>query len=189
MSRGARVSAERAFARAGRAAPRAASASAGRVPAVALVAFLLDALVMGQGLLALVMLLVVLVWFLPRAALARLQLRRPYQRRRYDGRVVAFTASAVAIMLVIGGNNRLAEHRGQVVASAIASFHDVTGRYPVSLDELVPAYLATVPAAKWSLVYDAFEYRSAPRPVLTYYDVPPLGRRTFDVEAGRWSSP
>ena len=73
------------------------------------------------------------------------------------GIVVAFLVSAVGLMVIAGIlPGRMSRHRfeetkqlGNIIVTALDKHHVAHGRYPSSLEELVPEYLAAIPAPTW----------------------------------------
>ena len=146
--------------------------------------FVLDALIMGQGLLAASMLLVVITWLVPKATLFFMVGRNGWPVARL---AALLAAAAVAIMLTINFNNGLAARRAQRLISAIELYRAASGHYPDSLEVLIPRYLETIPPAKYTLAYNRFLYSKHPRRVvLGYVEVPPYGRSFYDFERRRW---
>jgi hypothetical protein len=74
------------------------------------------------------------------------------------------------------------------VAAACEAFHAANGRFPETLDELVPRYLPYVPRAKYCVgMFGMFLYwNHGEDPMLLWYNVPPYGRRVYDFETHRW---
>ena len=153
-------------------------------PLLALGLFVLDGLLLGQGLVAALLLMLVGGLLLPKALLL-FKLRRdgwPVLRL-----ALLFTLTALAIMLTISGNNRLARDRAMAVVEAVDTYRGVHGRYPLSLDALVPRYLSAVPRAKYALAFDDFLYeREGNGARLGYVEVPPFGRPCYDFTLRRW---
>ena len=150
----------------------------------ALSLFVIDGLLLGQGLLAALLLMTVFGWLVPKALLL-FKLRR-------DGwpsvRLAAlFGITAVAIMATINLNNHLARQRATRLIQAIDLYRATHGRYPLALEALVPRYIAAVPRAKVALAFNQFVYENRARRVLLgYVEVPPLGRPCYDFDARRW---
>ena len=83
---------------------------------------------------------------------------------------------------------QVGEANSQRIIAACEDFHAANGKYPESLDDLVPRYLPSVPRAKYCLQQGEFVYW--PReghPVLMWYVVPPYGRKSYDFEKRRWN--
>jgi len=60
--------------------------------------------------------------------------------------LVGMLSSVVFSSAILDIQERRSFARGDQIAAALASFHDVAARYPNSLSELVPAHLERVPA-------------------------------------------
>lgn len=146
--------------------------------------FLLDAFIMGQGMIAAAILLGVAVWLVPKAALFFAAGRNGWPTTRL---ALLLAATAVAIMLTINLNNTLAQQRAQQLIAAIEIYRAASGRYPPTLDALVPGYIDTIPQAKYTLTFNRFLYLNRARRVsLAYVDVPPFGRPSYDFANRRW---
>lgn len=92
---------------------------------------------------------------------------------------------------VVMANNdyqlKRAEENAQRVVAACEEFHADHGRFPKSLDELVPEYMPSVPTAKNSMGWSDFIYISGPEnTLLGWYVVPPYLRKTYDFETRQW---
>lgn len=146
--------------------------------------YALDALILGQGFVALGLLLAVLLWFVPKWLLQR--------RTRGGGAATARLAfslglCAVAIMVTINLNNRLAWQRANALVAAIDHYRAVAGHYPRRLEDLVPVYIDTVPRAKYTLSFNEFAFNNTDGEVmLTYADTPPFGRVCYNFADHRW---
>ena len=150
----------------------------------ALTLFVLDALVMGQGLVAALTLIGVGVWLLPKAYLFALIGRNAWPTLRL---AAVLGVAAIAIMATINFNNGVAHERAEQLVGAIESYRTVTGRYPADLDDLVPGYVQTVPRAKYTLSFNRFIYLNrGDRVSLAYVDVPPFGRPYYDFHGHAW---
>jgi hypothetical protein len=146
--------------------------------------FVLDAFVMGQGLVAAVILFSVGVWLLPKACLFSLAGRnsRPILRL-----ASVLAVAAVAIMLTINFNNGVAQGRAERLVTAIESYRAINGRYPADLGDLVPGYVDDVPIAKYTLSFNRFIYMNrGDRVALAYVDTPPFGRPYYDFITKHW---
>ena len=149
--------------------------------------FVLDALILNQGFVAVILILVVLFVFFPIAVLLRRRDKRKYEQRLV--KIVIYVLTGVA---VLGSNilqNRLAERRAIAIGNACLAYRTKYHRYPVELQELVPEFLPSVPFAKYALTGDHFVYSSLPggrEPMLFYEAFPPFGRRFYHMEKGSW---
>jgi hypothetical protein len=144
----------------------------------------LDALVLGQGLVSVGLLILSLVAVLPHALLLR-HLGRPAQ---HSWRLMlSMFGGAAASLVLIALNNALARERGAELVTAVETFRSMQGRYPVSLQELVPTQLDAVPRAKLQFIYASFDYRmSGDRWNISYTTVPPYGTVNFDSGTREW---
>jgi len=97
---------------------------------------------------------------------------------------------ALTLGLVLGNNvvqHGIAQTNAARIIAATEEFHAANDRYPCALDELVPQYMASVPRAKYCLVWGDFLHFNLGKPMLVWYVVPPYGRKIYDFEGRRWS--
>jgi len=164
-------------------APLAKVPSLPRVLACAAVIVAVDAYVLGQGLLVMLVLPWMLFVALP------LTLRKKYagvrpQRLRNIG---VYLGAVVLTAALIFANISMAERRAETVIAALTAFKEQNRRYPDRLDELVPAFLPAIPAARYTLTSPNFHYRLRDdRATLIYSVVVPYGARVYDFEKGKW---
>ncbi len=138
------------------------------------------------------------IWFV--VAVIRAVLRRPTWRV-----AAARILTPVVVGLLAFGNHHfqgtIAMGNAAHVIQACERYREATGSYPKRLDELVPRYLNKVPRAKYCLLYGEFWYwgprvfadrtadqteNQTPRAILTWYELPPYGRRIYAFETGKW---
>lgn len=156
-----------------------------RSPDVAVAAslFVADALLLGQGLLAALLLIKVFGVLVPKALLLKKIRRDVWPTAR---RAALYGVTAIAIMVTVNFNNFLAQQRADKLVAAIELYHASHGRFPLALDALVPRYLAAVPRAKLTLAYGDFDYEARGREAsLAYFQVPPL-EACYDFGQRRW---
>jgi hypothetical protein len=112
--------------------------------------------------------------------------------QHHNWRLALFTIAVPLLTLGLALGNEAIQYRiGKAnaprIVAACEDFHAVTGKFPKTLDELVPRYLPSIPRAKYCLNYGEFVYFNYGRPMLVWYVVPPFGRRIYDFEDRRWS--
>jgi len=158
--------------------------SAPRALAVAALLFLGDGVWIAQGAVSMLVALWAVFLGLPVALLARKYAGARVRRLAVLG---IYRLAAVAVWTWIGVNNGLARNRAVPVITAVRAFHADNGRYPATLDELAPRYLAAVPRAKYTLAFHEFTYRSSGGDAwLHYVGLPPFGRPTYAFSSGKW---
>ncbi len=154
---------------------------------VAVTLFILDAFMVNQGFVALCLILVTVLVFLPRALWVR-----PGDRHLYERRLAKAGIYLMAAIAVFGCNalqNRMADRRAIQIGNACVAFRVKYQWYPCRLDELVPEFLPSVPVAKYTLGGNQFFYFSPPsgkEPMLFYEALPPFGRRFYHLAKGGW---
>ncbi len=123
------------------------------------------------------------IWFL--VSLLRFPIERP-------GRGLALVRVGIPAMTLglLWANNdvqlRVAEANARRVIAACEEYHAANGRFPKTLDELVPQYLSSVPRAKYCLD-GRFYYHNFGTPTLYWKVVPPYLRKIYNFETRRWS--
>ena len=148
--------------------------------------FMLDAFVMQQGLLSIILLLLFLFWMVPSAVKAR---KEPALARFRAWRAVAYFLAAVAALGVIRLNHSLAERRAEAIIAAVRQYQQKYGRLPAQLHEVTPEFLTSIPLAKYALMFNEFQYFSGGNSHrLVYVVLPPFGRAVYHFESGQWST-
>ncbi len=115
------------------------------------------ALLLGSGLLPFGVLAVAIGIGIPALAISRLfKGRWPIK----DSRPLAVLASmsTLALVYVFEADERIPVNATPIVL-AVDAFHRETGRYPDSMDEIVPAHLGAIPTLKASFVQPPVRYR------------------------------
>lgn len=149
--------------------------------------FVLDAFILNQGFVAVILILMALFVFFPVALLVRRRDRRKYRRRLV--KIAIYVIAGVAVLGCNEFQNWLADQRAIAIGNACLKFHAKYKRYPDRLDELVPDFLPSVPVAKYTPVGNHFAYSNSPQggePMLFYEAFPPFGRRFYHMESGAW---
>ncbi len=125
------------------------------------------------------------IWFL--ASLVKNAIQRPGWRLG----LLRIAIPALTLGLAMANNAvqlRIAEKNAPRVVAACEEFHAANGRFPKTLDELVPEFMSSIPPAKYCLVFGEFDYFfNYGKPMLVWYVVPPFYRRIYDFETRRWS--
>jgi hypothetical protein len=150
------------------------------------VVYTIDAFVLNQGALAVVVALAFLVALVPAVIVGAL--RRDWTKaRRGILRGGIFAVAAVAVLGTNALQNEVARRRAEVVIDACERYRVMNGRYPEKLGDLVPGLLPSEPRAKYVLVFGSFDYQAHPdRHTLGYVALPPFGRPYYVLEERRW---
>jgi hypothetical protein len=153
----------------------------------ALCLFTLDSVVFHQLSMAGITALVLVLWLIPATLYHTIKGNREMAVVRAR-KVLIYAVMVVAIFASFNLNNRLAGQRAAVVIAAIDKFHDQRGRYPNSLQELVPEYMPTIPRANFTLKAGAFNYGAyGEAPSLMYFSYWPFARRYFNFKGRKWN--
>ena len=143
-----------------------------------------DAFILNQGAIALVVGLWLVLVGLPRTFLAKkyATVRGPRLRN-----MAVYLAAVILVFALNAANNLLARSRAEALVLAIKSFHAKNQRYPGSLAELVPDHADRVPVAKYTLMFNRFWYSTSSQGTILYYmDLPPFGRPTYSFTRNEW---
>jgi hypothetical protein len=150
--------------------------------------FLIDAFFLNQGAVALVLILLVFLVFLPRALWAARKDRPLYRQRVVKASLYLLTAVLIFVSLAV--QNRMADRRAVAIGKACLAYRSKYNHYPKTLDELVPEFMSSVPPAKYTLgASSSFFYIPGfddREPMLFYEAIPPFGRRFYHMETGAW---
>lgn len=126
------------------------------------------------------------IWFLVSIVMNTIQ--RPGWRIA----LLRITIPAVTLGLVLANDAvqfRIAERNASLIVAACEKFHAASGRFPRSLDELVPRYMPSVPRAKYCLNWGEFHYlnNAGEWHALVWCVVPPFGQKIYVFEKRQWN--
>jgi hypothetical protein len=148
--------------------------------------FVLDAFLLNQGFVAVILILVTLFVFFPIALALRRRDRRKYEQRLV--KIAIYVLTGVAVLTCNTLQNRVADRRAIAIGNACLAYRAKYHQYPAELIDLVPEFLPSVPDAKWN--GESFRYSRGlgpdHEPMLFYEAVPPFGRRFYHMESGSW---
>ncbi len=157
--------------------------------------FVLDGLVMGQGVLTALVAAGAVVVSAPLAVLAKVA----HREEAFLGhlrRAIVYPATAAAVIGFVALGNLHAHRVADRVVAACDAYRTAHGRYPTKLDDLVPEQLPSVPRAKPTLMFGSFFYSDGhavtgedgkQHPSLMYVQIPPFGRPVYLFDEKRWS--
>lgn len=155
---------------------------------IAAVLYVIDAFVLSQGFLALVLAALVLLYFLPATLWALLTNRRVARWRAAKAGI--YLLAAVSIVFTIGSQNRMADRRIVKLGDACLAYRAKYHRYPKELEALVPEFMSSVPVARYELPENErffyYAYDDDREPMLYYVALPPFGRRFYYMRSGCW---
>ncbi|MEI8173571.1 MAG: hypothetical protein WCH07_08835 [Deltaproteobacteria bacterium] len=153
---------------------------------VAVSLFIIDAFVLNQGILSLVILFIAIPFMVVRAI-----------KKREDSvllkkRLIIMGIYVTMVVLVFASNhlnNVIAKNRADVIIKACEQYKLMKGVYPPKLSVLVPVFLKKIPTAKYTFSSDQFRYFvSANHHQLMFTAIPPFGRSYYVLEEKRWGS-
>jgi hypothetical protein len=157
--------------------------------------FVLDGLILGQGVLTALVAAGAVVVSAPLALVAKTK-HREEAFLRHLRRAIVYPATAAAVIGFVALGNLHARHTADGVIAACDAYRTAHGRYPTKLDDLVPELLPSVPRAKPTLMFGSFFYVDGSsvtgedgkqRPSLMYVQIPPFGRPVYLFDEKRWS--
>ena len=147
-----------------------------------------DAFVLNQGFLAFVLFVVVLFYFAPASMWAVRTDRRLASLRFYKAAI--YVLAAIAILSTNVLQNRMADAKAVKLGDACLAYRAKYHHYPERLEELVPEFISSVPAAKYGLLGNMHFFYSGGydnrEPMLFYVALPPFGRRFYHMEIRSW---
>lgn len=147
---------------------------------------IIDSFLFAQGVISLVLCIVGVLYFLPRAIAARRD--RTRFKLRLSKAAITTVAGLTALGIIVYGNV-IARERAEKLIAAVEQFHAKHGRYPKRLEEIVPAFITHIPVAKYVLIADKFIYfGSDSRHSLMYVFAPPFGRYVYTFEERKWTT-
>ena len=148
--------------------------------------FVLDAVILNQGFVAVLLILFALFVFFPIAFLLRRRDRTKYERRLV--KIAIYVVTGIAVLGFNTLQNRIADRRAIAIGNACMAYRAKYHQYPVTLQQLVPEFLPSVPRAKWDGGNFNYSRGLEPNhePMLWYEAVPPFGRRFYHMESGAW---
>jgi hypothetical protein len=151
---------------------------------VAVPLFIIDAFMLNQGIIALVILFIALPFMAVRTI-----------KKREDGvelkkRLIIMGIYGTMVVLVFASNhlnNVIAKNRAEVIIKACEQYKLKNGVYPHVLSVLVPEFLNEIPTAKYTLLFNQFRYiASANHHSLMFEAIPPFGRSYYILEEKKW---
>jgi len=146
--------------------------------------FIIDALFLNQGVIAMITLIVVFIFWLPLAIILIFK-KQPSRIPLIKSFIYGFMA--VSVLGANTLNNKLAQNRAEALIVAIEQYHQDNAKYPDKLENLVPQYIPKVPIAKYVLSFNKFWYSNHNEyPDLYYVDLPPFGRPTYNFNHKKW---
>ena len=150
----------------------------------ALCLLVLDAFVLGQGAIAIITLVAVAFWFIPKTLFAW---KRKEMLATWVLKVIIYSVMAVTILTANAVNNHLAKTRSERLIIAVTKYKAQYQRYPYTLNELVPELLTEIPKAKYTFLFNNFVYTNMEgHATLMYFDFPPFGRPYYDFNKQEW---
>jgi hypothetical protein len=148
---------------------------------------LIEGYALQQGMIALICAVVVVVRVFNPARSGQ----EGFWRRRWKAfKDTSPLALGVAITFgILIGNPIVARRRAQAVIVAVDRYRVANGRYPASLDVLVPEYLPNLPNARFGLFAREFMYIAEPEgddASVGWVVIPPFNRRFYRFRERRW---
>lgn len=153
---------------------------------IAVAIFLIDAILLGQGIVAAITVLLMLFYALPRALWAGYKKNRDLRNLRF-AKMGIYLGAAALVLAVINIDLHFTRQRADEVIAALNKYQAQRGNYPDKLEALVPEFLPAVPDARISLTQNQFYYHATAKSHdLSYIVIPPFGLNSYNLENGRW---
>ena len=82
----------------------------------------------------------------------------------------------------------MAETNAARIITACEDYHAANGKFPQTLDDLVPQYMHSIPRAKYCMMFGEYRYWNMEgRHTLEWYAIPPYGRKRYNLEDKKWN--
>lgn len=154
-----------------------------RVLLCAAAIFVVDAIVVNQGAIAICVALWMLFGALPLTSRAKYAGVRGERLRN----IGVYVTGCVLVLVYNSVNNDIANERAETVVKAIKAYHAKYQRYPETLTEIAPEFIAEIPRAKYTVLSGDFRYQPlGGKPMLYYQVMPPFGTRMYSFDSGEW---
>jgi hypothetical protein len=153
---------------------------------IAVSLFIVDALVLNQGIISLAVLFVAIPFMAVRTI-----------KKREDSvvlkqRLIIMGIYAIMVVLVFASNhlnNVIAKNRAEVIIKACEQYKLKNSVYPDALSVLIPEFLKEIPTAKYTFSSNQFRYNaSADHHSVMFTAIPPFGRSYYILEEKKWRS-
>ncbi len=151
--------------------------------------YFIDAIWLGQGGVAGLMLITLVIFFIPATLLAWYRKNRLVRNLR-GARTLLYLVTALAIFLTIRIDLAGTREKADSVVAALKAYQAKTGQYPDELAQLVPTYLPAIPKARFTLTMNEFRYfvsKGKDSHNLSYIVMPPFGFTYYNMENGQWA--
>lgn len=151
---------------------------------IALVLFLIAAVVMDSLSFALLSFLVAVIWAATRKGAG-------YTRKVRLVVIGIYTLMLVMAFGMKSVNDRMSHSNAETIIAACEKYRGKTGEYPAWLSDLVPAYLPKIPVARYTLISSGFIYHrdrglSTDNYRLIFVNEAPFARRVYDSAKKSW---
>ncbi len=95
---------------------------------------------------------------------------------------------AVGVLGINYLNNQIARQRAKSLIKNIEEYKVDNGEYPLTLEALVPNYIESVPASKYTLRNNSFKFiNNNGKASLLYVHLPPYDRPTYSFNNKKWT--
>ncbi|MBS4097759.1 MAG: hypothetical protein KGZ83_13090 [Sulfuricella sp.] len=151
--------------------------------------YYIDAIWLGQGGIAVLALLALVIFFIPATLLAWYR-KNLFMRNLRAARTFLYLLMAAAILITVRIDLAGAREKGETIVAALHAYQAKTGQYPDELEQLVPAYLPAIPKARFSLSMNEYRYfvtKGKDSHTLSYIASPPFGFTYYTLEKGQWA--
>lgn len=147
--------------------------------------FIVDAFILDQGFITLLVMAVAVFVYLPGALLARKN--KEVSKSRFI-RAIIYLIMTAAVFSVISFNSWVARDRADELISKCGQFKAKYQKYPALLEDLTPEFMPKIRPAKYTLLSGKFLYRyNDGQPSLMYIATPPFGRNVYSFQQSQWS--
>jgi|SRR3989304_4177669 len=151
---------------------------------IALCIFIFDSLMIGAPMITAFVMIYLIVYIAP---VTLFSIRNRPRFKYFGGKFLIYAILIFSSFWFHTYDISLAQQRSEIIISAVNQYHQDNGRYPDTLQTLVPAYLPEIPEPR--IAPGEFYYGGAPdNPFLMFVEYPPFGRRSWNFANKEWIS-
>ena len=154
---------------------------------IAIFLYLIDTFFFNQGVISFLIGLVIISVFLILTVIALFRKNKSLVLSRVTVMVI-YILMILTVLSSIRFLDNLALKRAEILIKACNEYKVKCGNFPDKLEELVPDFISSIPAAKPVFFEPRFNYISEKSNHTIWYVVcPPFGRAFYNLETGKWS--
>ena len=152
---------------------------------IAVIIFIFDAFWLNQGMIAFITLVIVILFFLPKAIYLHVKKLGP--KPQYF-KCLIYIVMAFCVFGSNYMNNKIAHSRAEALIHSIEQYKNEKGVFPDNLEALTPDYIKSVPLAKYTFMHNRYQYFLIEgKASMWYVAFPPFGKATYYFSSRQWA--